>query len=398
MKLFFLTLLMTFHVFAAPAEDKVKTSLGNSVEDLEQRILELEQRQKEINSWYTDFFLLGKDRVSPTLSTSLSIGGFFDTAVTHIYGPDMETQTSGNSHTLGLNLTAQYDEKTKFVTQTLTRLVIPLRNLNNNPDLTPPQRSFTGVTFFSIVAQGYLEYRYSDYFIIQSGLGYVPFGITYQQREPVLFRLRGGSQMISYDDGDTVGIASPLWMGIHIYGLIPANENLGYDIYTLTPVSAQNTLGLGGRLWYKASDNLKLGTSVQSGKQNKGSYFSHGVDLDLNYNRYGFVSEYGYGNYSGDYIDSEFYYFEPYFKFANEQWLFFVNAEYVSTPERTDVFTRIADPVKSWTYGGGLNWLPIVNARLRLTYLYHDYIDEADRIKGQKRDYNAIDFSTAIAF
>ncbi|AZZ35513.1 hypothetical protein CIK05_01415 [Bdellovibrio sp. qaytius] len=97
-------------------------------------------------------------------------------------------------------------------------------------------------------------------------------------------------------------------------------------------------------------------------------------------------------------IDAEFYYFEPYMKFAADEWLVFLNAEYIDTLERTDIITHKPDPVKKWQYGGGFNWLPIPNARLRLTYLYHDYIDETDTIAGQKRDYNVIDFSTAVAF
>ncbi len=394
MKLFFLVMIISISVSAA----ETKTADAHSIEDIEQRIIELEQRQKDMNIWYENFYLLGKGRVAPFLGESLSIGGFFETAVTHLYGSDMETQTSGNIHTLGLNLAAQFNEKTKFVTQTVTRLVIPLRNLNNNPTLTPPQRGFVGYNFFSIVAQGYLEYRISDFFIVQSGLGYTPFGIASQQREPQLFRLRGGSQIIAYDDGDTIGILSPLWTGLHFYGVLPVNRNLGYDLYTFTPVTKVSTLGVGGRLWYKASENVTIGTSVQSGEQAKGHFFSHGFDLDLKYNEYGFVSEYGHATNYGHVLDAEFYYFEPYVKFAEDRWLFFLNAEYIDTLERTDVITHLPDPVKKWQYGGGFNWLPIPNARLRLTYLYHDYIDETDTISGQERDYNVIDFSTAVAF
>lgn len=385
---------MSISIFAA----EPKAAEGNSIEDIEQRIIDLEQRQKDMNTWYEEFYIMGRGRVAPFLGNSLSIGGFFETAVTHLYGPDMETQTSGNIHTLGLNLAAQFNDKTKFVTQTLTRLVIPLRNLNNNPNLTPPQRSFTGYSFFSIVAQGYLEYRMSDYFTVQTGLGYSPFGIAAQQREPQLFRLRGGSQIIAYDDGDTIGIMSPLWTGIHLLGLIPANRNLGYDLYTFTPVNKVSTLGVGGRLWYKANENVTVGTSIQSGEQRKGFFFAKGFDLELKYKEYGFVSEYGHTTNSGDVIDAEFYYFEPYMKFAEDQWLFFLNAEYIDTLERTDFATHVADPVKKWQYGGGLNWLPIPNARLRLTYLHHDYLDETDMISGQQRDYDTIDFSTAVAF
>lgn len=394
MKLFFLFMLSAFSVMAADS----KTTDEESVTDLEQRIIELEQGQKDFTEWYTNFYILGKGRVSPILGSSLAIGGFFDTAVTHLYGSDMETQTSANSHTLGLNLAAIFNEKTRFVTQTITRLFIPTRNLNNNPNLTPPQRSFVGYSFFSIVAQGYLEFRESDFFIVQAGLGYTPFGIAAQQREPQLFRLRGGSQTIAYDDGDTIGIFSPLWMGIHFLGVLPHNTNFSYNLYTFTPVNKVETLGAGGRLRYKASEKIAVGTSVQSGEQKKGYYFSHGFDLELNFKEYGFISEYGHATNSGAVLDAEFYYFEPYVKFAEDKWLFFLHAEYIDTLERTDISTRIADPVKKWQYGGGFNWLPISNARLRLTYLYHDYIDETDMIGGQERDYNTIDFSTAVAF
>ncbi|AZZ35512.1 hypothetical protein CIK05_01410 [Bdellovibrio sp. qaytius] len=277
MRLFILVWLCTISVMAAEpkaAAPKAATAAtDDGIEDMQQRISDLEQRQKDMNEWYENFYLLGKGRITPFLGDSMSFGGFFESAVTHLYGPDMETQTSGNIHTLGLNIAAQFNEKTRFVTQTLTRLVIPVRNLNNNPNLTPSKRGFTGYLFFSIVAQGYLEYRYSDFFIIQSGLGYTPFGIAAQQREPELFRLRGGSQVIAYDDGDTIGIFSPLWTGLHISGVLPVNRNLGYDAYTFTPVNKVSTLGVGGRLWYKASDNVKVGTSVQSGEQRKGYFF-----------------------------------------------------------------------------------------------------------------------------
>lgn len=394
MKLFFLVCLSIISVNATESKANSETELM----DLEMRVLELELRQKEMNEWYNNFYLLGKGRVVPYLNQSIYLGGFFESAVTHLYGPDMDRQTSANSQTLGFNITAKFNDRMKFVTQTLTRLLIPLRNLNNNPNAIPPQRKFVGFTFFSIVTQGYFEYLMNDYFNIQAGIGYAPYGIVFQQREPELFRLRGGSQVITYDDGDTVGIGSPLWTGLHFYGAFSPEKKEGYNLYSLTPINAVETLGVGGRLWTRLNDNAVIGTSVQSGEQRKGTYFSHGFDLDLNYRTYGFVSEYGHASNSGEVLDAEFYYFEPYVKFKEGEWVIFLNAEYIDTLARTEVLTSISDPVKKWQYGGGLNWLPISNARFRLTYLYHDYVDEADSIGGQKRDYNVIDFSTAVAF
>ena len=394
MKFFFLA---CFFVISAKAAEPPKNN-DTVIEDLEARVIDLEQRQKEMSDWYNNFYLLGKGRVVPYLNENISLGGFFESAVTHIYGPDTETQTSGNSHILGINLTAQFNDKMLFATQALTLLSIPLRNIHNNPNLTPSERQFKGASINSTVAQGYFEYRSNEYFNVQTGIGYAPYGIIYQQREPELFRLRGGSQILTSDDGDTVGIASPLWMGLHFYGFLPFSPSVGYNIYSMTPKNAVSTLGVGARLWKKISEYATFGISAQSGEQNDGNFFAHGFDLDLKYKKFGFVSEYGRTSNSGDTPDTEFYYFEPYYKFVEDEWLVFLNAEYVDHLARTDLLTHIPDPVKKWQYAIGFNWLPLPNVRFRLTYLNHDYIDELDAATEPERDYEAIDFSTAIAF
>lgn len=394
MKIFFLVFFSIISVTAAEPDKNTDAT----IEDLEARVLDLEQRQKEMSDWYTNFYLLGKGRVTPYLNEGILLGGFFESAVTHISGPDTATQTSGNTHILGINLTAQFNDKMRFATQVLTQLSIPLRNIHNNPNLTPAERSFSGATITSTIAQGYFEYRSNEYFNVQSGIGYAPYGIIYQQRDPELFRLRGGSQILTSDDGDTVGIASPQWMGLHFYGFLPFSPSVGYNLYSMTPKNAVSNLGIGGRLWKKISEYTTFGISAQTGEQNDGIFFSHGLDLDLKYKKFGFVSEYGRTVNSGDTLDTEFYYFEPYYEFVENQWLFFLNAEYVDNLARTDLLTHISDPVKKWQYAVGLNWLPLTNARFRLTYLNHDYIDELDTVAGRERDYNAIDFSMAIAF
>ena len=394
MKSFFLVLFLAVTVVAAESDKKSDVTL----QDLEARVLDLEQRQKEMNDWYNNFYLLGKGRVSPYLNEGILLGGFFEAAVTHIEGPDTETQNSGNSHILGVNLIAQFNDQMRFVTQVLTQLSIPIRNLHNNPNLTPAQREFSGASIASTIAEGFFEYRSNEYFNIQTGIGYAPYGIIYQQRQPEQFRLRGGSQALTYEDGDTVGVASPLWMGIHIFGSLPSSPSFGYHLYSMTPKKAVSTLGVGGRLWKKISENVTLGISSQTGEQNNGNFFAHGFDLDIKHGKFGFISEYGRTTNSGETLDTEFYYFEPYYQFAEDQWLVFLNAEYIDNLARTDLLTHISDPVKKWQYAIGFNWLPLSNVRFRLTYLEHDYIDEVDTIAGVERDYKVIDFSTAIAF
>lgn len=367
--------------------------------NLEQRVNELEEQLKSINEWYTNYYVLGKGRVSPLLTQSLYLGGYFETAATHLQGPDMKRQTSVNSHTLALNLTAPFNEQMKFVTQLSSRLEVPLANVDNNPNLNPPKRQFAGANYFSVPAHGYFEYALNDYFNVQVGLGFTPFGIMYLNYEPELFRLRGGSQMLAYDftDGSTIGIASPIWTGLHIYGSFSEAKNSGYHLYSLTTIHAVDSVGVGARLWYRLMENATIGTSVQTGSLPVGQYLSHGFDIDLRFAQFGVISEYAYSRNSDGVLDNEIYYIEPYMNLT-EQWVIFLNTEYIDTPARTDYFTGIPNPVKKWRCAAGFNWLPIANARFRVVYLFHDYIDEADSIAGQERDYQAIDLSMAVAF
>ena len=367
---------------------------------IEQRLIELEEHKRVMDEWYASKYLVGKGRVIPFLGESISLGGFFEGGITHIYGDDMKRQTATNAQGLGLNISAVFSDKTKFVAQTLTVLTVPLQNPHNNPNLAPfKQRQFFGVTYGSTVTQGYLEISKSDYFNFQMGVGYVPFGHAFQQRELVLFHKRAGPQMLSATDNITIGIASALWTGVHIYGQFPhQDKRLGYSIYTFTTATNVTELGVGGRLWWAKSENLTAGFSLQSGPNRDGYYLTHAIDLDFKYDRYGIITEYAYSDNTFGKLDTESYYIEPYMKFADGEWLVYVSTDYLNMPERVDPATRVADPIKIWEHSLGVNWLPLPNVRLRLGYVKYDYIGEFESIKNQKRDWNSVDFSAGIAF
>ncbi len=382
---------LTFIAQASLASEKIA--------ELQQRLHDLEMQQKEIEDWYTNFYLLGKDRVGSFLDNKIFLGGYFETSISNISGPDMQTQTSSNNQALGISVTAELNENIRLVTQTLTAGGIPLRNQHNNPNLTPSHREYSGYVFGSLLAQGYLEYRPGNFFNLQAGLGYIPFGIAYQQREPVLFKKRGGPQMLLNDDGTGVGISSALWMGLHIYGFLPfEKKSMGYNLYTVPPASKVNMIGAGGRLWWAVSENLKTGVSFQYGEKVQSSYLSQGVDIDFKHSNYGFLSEYAVVDYSGNDLSAKSYYFEPYYKLFEGRWVVFVNIEYIKLPTRVDAATQTPEPIEKRFYGAGVNWLPLPTTRLRLNYLKHDYIKETDSIDGQKRDYAQVELSMAVAF
>ena len=396
MQFLFLLLFIFYPVVSVSAEGPQQQA-----KSIEQRLVELEEHKKVIEEWYASHYLDGKGRIMPYISDSILLGGFFQSSVTHMYGDDMKSQTATNSNGLGINLSAIFSDKIKFVTQTLTVLSVPLRNVYNNPSQPLfKQRQFAGLSVASTVTQGYLEISKNDAFNFQMGLGYVPFGYIFQQRELALFHKAGGPQMLGYPDSLNIGIATALWTGVHIYGQFPnLKERIGYNAYTFTAETKVTELGGGGRLWWAESDNLTMGVSVQAGPQRDDSHFiTHGFDIDYRRGQYGVVAEYAYSDYSMGQLDAESYYVEPYMKFADGEWLAYVSTDYLSVPARLDPFTRAPDPIKIWEHSIGVNWLPIPNARIRLGYVRYDFVGETDTINGQKRDWNSIDFSAGIAF
>lgn len=374
-------------------------SVGFTEEDItiEKRIFELEQKQAEFNQWYTEFYLLGKGRVSPFLYEKISFGGYFETAITHAGGRDTLSQTSAHKNALGLNIAAEFSDKIHFVTQFLTGLTFVFQNPHNNPNLTPAQRQYGAINFDASVAQGYLEYRKSDSMIIQSGLGYVPFGYSFQQRDPVLFKRRGAPQMVSASDAITVGVASPLWSGIHLLGsFAQKSARVGYNLYSFSPFPNAKTLGGGTRLWWSDSQHIKAGLSLQSGEQANSSYYSFGVDIDYRAKDTGVMLEYARNSPSGGLPAITSYYAEPYYVWAEGVWLVYAAIDYLNNPTRT--VGAVADGFERWQLGGGVNWLPVPSARVRFGVLQHDYIGTASMINGQERDYYTLDFSVATAF
>lgn len=379
--------------FAISASARTK-----KIEDLQQRINELEKKQSEFSDWYNNFYVLGKSRISPFLKNKISLGGYFETGIINIYGHDTENQLSAYSHDLGINISAEFSEKARFVAQTLTIVSIPFQNPHNNALLTPSTRKYSGLVFGSLVAQGYFEYSFNDTFNIQSGIGYAPFGIAHQQREPFLFHARGGPQFINADGYD-IALISPLWMGLHAYGLLPlTKKTVGYSLYSFTPGSNVKTLGFGGRLWWALSESVTTGISAQYGEREVGSFLAQGFDIDVKHKNFGLIAEYGLVNSSGDAGDLEAYYVEPYYKFYENKWLVYLSAEYLHEPGRRNPATRLLDAFEKKFFGAGVNWLPISNAKLRLGYLKHIYLHEPDNVGNLEKDYDAVEFSTAIAF
>ena len=396
MKKIVLLCLTVFTVSLSYAQNKKDSVSKEEMAQIEVRINELEEKQKSIQDWYANFYLLGKGRMSPFLGEKLLFGGFFETTVLHIEGPDTRSRTAAFDHSLGINLDAQLADQLRLVAQYVANLTIPLGNPHNNPAIVPAERTFLFLDYGSYLREGYVEIKRSEALAIRTGIGPVPFGYALQINNPFLFFNRGGPQLTA--NHDTYSIAPALWMGVQLLGkfTLSGQQLLGYHVYTFTPPSSPNTLGAGSRLWWKYSEVLEIGASVQNGKQQNKSFFTHGVDLRYTQNGYGVTAEYATVRNDSATPDTESYYLEPYVKFNEGQWLYYLRGDYLSFLSRRT--GTVADPTKKWLYATGVNWLPYNNVRFRFGVSRHDYVDATDMVSGRKRDYNHYEFSLVTLF
>lgn len=395
--------IIPFLVFASliAASPTVHARAADRLKKLEERIERVEEKQQDMEIGFDQ----RKGRVKTFIADRVTLGGFFESGIIGIFGPGTDPQASASQHVLGLNLTAELTDRFRFVNQTIVISSFPLQNPHNNPAHGfagfPTKRDFGSFTFAAFVTQGYMEYARSDLFKIQAGLGYVPFGTAFQQREPVLFLRRSGPQFLTTSDiAGNVGVSSPVWTGLHFLGeTVVGGHHFGYNAYSITPLSDTGMVGGGSRVWWSLPDRrLTFGVSQQVADRGPDTHFSWGGDAKLSLRRFGLITEYARQFLNGQ--DVSAFYAEPYVNFFNDRFAVFVDADYLNFPK--GVTSRggvsVADPYEKWIYGGGVNYLPIPTIRTRLTFLAHDYVGATAVVAGQDRDYYALELSMGVAF
>lgn len=395
--------LLVFNVLVAVLALPVTAQTSSRNPSTQQQIEELRDRLEDLEQRQQDGFLRSTDSshtVRPFLNHVIYLGGYFESGLTSFDGPDTNGQTSANTNTLGINLAADLTSNIRFVSQILTGLNYRLENPHNDPRVSPSSREYGSFIFGAVVAQAYAAYEVSPMLNVQAGLGYVPFGHAFQQREPVLFLRRGGPQMLATSSAESVGIAHPLWMGVHLFGSFEGREMFGYNLYTHSPLTNTNTLGAGGRLWHRLSETARYGYSIQTGRQDAGNYISQGVDLQLERGALSTTFEFAHNTITdGEEVATSFY-VEPSYALAEGEHIAFLVADYVQNHTNSSNVNDVTtpDPYEKWAYGVGWNWLPVPFARYRATLLAHDYIGDSARPNGQDRDYYSFDLSIGVAF
>lgn len=376
------SLFISLSIFAQDASPKKDASY----EALLKRIEQLERHQDELLLNQQD-----GNQVNSFLKNNLTLGGFFESAVQTLDGPDTRFQVMNSSNIIGLNIAADFNDRLRFVSQFLTGLTNPIRNLNNDPLETPDSREFGDYFFGAVLTQGYLQFTTASHLNIQAGMGYVPFGYYPQQRELVLFVRRGGPQLLRSND-----LFSALWTGVHLSGRIGNDTHKGFHLYTMNPLDDTNKLGMGGRLWAISQDEvLGGGLSTQVVKYEGHTSEILGADIRLNTNKVIIISEYAINMAEDE--DPWTAYIEPSFKLKDDEFLIYTFADYAQNSRNVSTGSRL-DPFNKWEYGGGINWLPTAFTRLRAGFTIHDYKGHRAEVDDQDRDYVSFDFSVGVAF
>lgn len=364
-------------------------------ESIERRMRELEDQLEELQIKVAD----KRPQVNSFFKDNITLGGFFEPSYTAIAGPDTELQAGSHSHLLGLNISAVFSNKFRFVSQVITALVRPLKNEHNDPRgeaLSPAlgkHREFGSLLIGSLVAQGYVEYTANSNLSIKTGLGYVPFGYYAQLREPVLFYRRGGPATLR-----TKYLFTPLWMGINIAGTI-SDRHAGYNLYTAPSVDESKNPGLGARIWKNTiDDQLGFGLSAQVGKVGTKQYEVLGADLKAQYKNFKLITELIVHITEDEtpWVAT----INPSFNIYEKEILLYLFADFASADQNKtgSGSSAIEDPYKKWEYGGGINWLATSYIRYRAGLTFHDYVGSRAQILGQNRDYTSLDVSLGVAF
>lgn len=384
-RLFIATLLgFSSLAFSQSREDELLRRIEELEKVQESLVLDSSQKTPRVNSFFRN---------------NLMLGGFFEPTFTVLTGPDTKTQGTSGQHTLGINISSDVAPKTRFVAQMLSVLGVNLENPHNDPRATTvgqtKTREFNGAILLATVAQGYIEHSLGQNSVIQTGVGYLPLGYAFQQRETVLFVRRGGPQLIR-----TPEIISPLWTGVHLLGRVPSDAlNMGYSAYTFTNFNDTKAPGVGGRAWFSTSnDRILTGLSTQVGKRFGDTYET--LAYDLRWTPHFGILTFEIAKQFVNNADPWTAYVEPSFYLYQDELLLYTFADYVDSPQNITGprSANLKDPYKKWEYGFGINWLPNAYVSYRIGLAFHDYVGSTAVVNKQNRDFTSLDFSAGVAF
>ncbi len=329
------------------------------------------------------------------LNTNLTLGGFFASSLTGEKQENQNLHSASSVNTFGLNLGAEFSDSLAFNSQIINYMILPPQNPENDPQYQgffPAHNQPQSFQMATAVTQAYVEWSAGDNFAVDFGLGYAPFGIALQLFEPVLFVRRGGPQFLTNNV-----LVVPTWDGLRAHGQFPVSSTaFHYDVYTFSSNFNPNSLGMGERLWWRSEDDkFRYGISNLTGKRGFTTFDSVGMDLRVISGNLTLTAEAVKS--LGEGTQPWSFYVEPDYSTARDTLILFVFGDYLLDPLASIAPTSqvISGPYQKWEYGAGVNWLPNVFTRFRLSFTLNDYIGSSAAVHA---NYESLDLSVGVSF
>jgi len=351
-------------------------------------------------------------QVVPFSASKLLFGGFLSSEIDGYYQPvDGTSNILLEETALALQVGAEISDHLRIFA------TIEFSHEAEMDSVNYSSRSFGEYHDETALNIAFLEYTFSDNLQLRFGRQVTPFGrFNTLYYDPVLkahhlplFIIKGDETLTKngHSHGDTSNTGHILGrmidqeiQGIELLGRkILGNSVFGYHIYTGSFSHHLHAVGVGGRLfWSTINDEIILGTSFQTTPATMG-HTSIDVDLSVDLDRWGFISEAIFAiNHSGNHKSG--FIVEPYVMIS-DNWLVFAQVDYINQEVLASGkdYQHAHTTVEVMETGGGINYVPSASVRYRMEVYWQKYLDEEEM--GHEivsRDYLNFTVSATVSF
>jgi len=353
---------------AAPAAPTRRTVSTDSAPQTDARLREVEERLDGVE----DVVATVEEKVGSRATVKafdalqLDFGGFYNAAVTGVFGED-DNAVSLNRQTLEFLLKATlHEDWSLFAAQAFLRQGAPTF-ADGGARRDPGFSLSTGTD--TVIAWG--NYRYSDAVNIQLGRYVTPHGIINIEHFPQILLDTEQPQFLRPFSGDT--IFPNFTSGAHLYGkafVRGDKDRLQYSVYTGNFSSAGEHFNYGARLDYTIGDSgLTLGANLGQGQRSdtaRTDYTLYGIDIRYDKDRILWKTEAFATDEDGAAGDRYAFYTQPAFRIT-DAWTAFYRFDYLDNG---------SEPGRSVEHALGLTFKPIPNIHLRGIYTYKDFLKD----------------------
>ncbi len=361
------------------------------------RIAELQKSVADLENELLDLKVQKSSRVGISAFDAMKFdfGGFISQTWTLNHGGDFSSENSFDQTNVELLLSADITEKDRFFSALGYLRQHDFENEHTLEDVD--LREFGGNNNRNPAIIAWWRHAFSDTFDVKAGRFITPWGIINVEHFPPTLMELNQPNFLRPFPGNT--IVPNFLNGLEAHKSIPT-ANLDINAYVGNFSGYTGEAITGARLvWSPLGEEVKIGASYQNGvKQFSSSdelggetddrYNAFGVDLFLDYDRYGLKAEWLTSTFD-DEGDEEAFYAQPFIRAGD--FVFFYRYDFIDLAGNVDAARDEVEHII------GANYFVDENVRLRLQYTVNMYEVDTD-FDGEDRDFNQLQASVTASF